>query len=103
MIVPHDGQWLRIPNYVAAGGNVHFAPNAREDYDDNNTQPVPSTIEDWRIGSGPDHHDLVKPFTNAAFAKYNQICPDGEGRGRSIGGKTCPGCTTARKTTPAGR
>ena len=30
MIVPHDGQWLRIPNYVAAGGNVHFPPNGRE-------------------------------------------------------------------------
>ena len=84
MIVPDDGQWLRIPNYVAAGGNVHFPPNGREDYDDNNTQPVPSTIEDWRIGSGPGHRDLVKPFTNAVFAKYNAVAPDGGGvAGRS--------------------
>ncbi len=97
MIVPHDGQWLRIPNYVAAGGNVHFPPNGREDYDDNNTQPVPSTIEDWRIGSGPGHRNLVKPFTNAVFAKYNAVAPDGGGAWQVYWRQNMPGLNNRQK------
>lgn len=74
--VPHNGTSIKIFNYICAGGNVHFTPNGRYHYDLDNSQPVQSTIEDWRIGSGPNGADLAKPFTNAAFKQYQQLAPD---------------------------
>ena len=38
----------RLEDYVAAGGNVHFMPNGRFDYDLDGAGPVLSTIETWR-------------------------------------------------------
>lgn len=76
MIVTHDGKPYRIENYVAAGGNVHFTPNGRSHYDMRNDQPVFSTIEDWRIGSGPGGQDEPKLFTNRAFERYQSTAPD---------------------------
>ena len=35
-----------------------------------------STIEDWRIGSGPGGKDVAKPFTNQAFREYRDLAPD---------------------------
>lgn len=76
MIVTHEGKPFRIENYVAAGGNAHFPPNGRSHYDLNNDQPVFSTIEDWRVGSGPEKQDVAKPFTNRAFERYRALAPD---------------------------
>jgi len=72
-----DGEktW-RLEGYAARGGNVHFPPNARHHYDLENERPVLSTIEDWRVGSGPSGADVAKPFTNAAFARYRDVAPD---------------------------
>lgn len=76
-----DGEktW-RLENYVAAGGNVHFPPNGRKHYDQNNTEPVNSTIEDWRCGSGPGGKDEVKPWTNAVLEPYKDLAPDCMGK-----------------------
>ena len=75
--IAKDGaKTYRLEDYVAFGGNVHFPPNGRRHYDLENTQPVMSTIEDWRIGSGPGGKDLAKPWTNEAFAKYRTLAPD---------------------------
>lgn len=78
--VATDGKetW-RIENYVAAGGNVHFPPNGRSHYDQANTQPVLSTIEDWRIGSAGGR-DEVKLWTNAVLARYEKVAPDCMGK-----------------------
>ena len=38
----------RVRDYVVAGGNVHFMPNGRFDYDLEGGRPVLSTIETWR-------------------------------------------------------
>jgi hypothetical protein len=76
MIVTHAGKEYRIDNYIAAGGNAHFPPNGRSHYDMDNSAAVLSTIEDWRIGSGEDGKDLVKPFTNVAFRNYRDQAPD---------------------------
>jgi hypothetical protein len=76
MFVPHDGTDRRVGNYVCLGGNAHFPPNARGHYDLDNDRPVSSTIEDWRIGSGPGGRDLAKPWTNAAFRNYRDLAPD---------------------------
>jgi hypothetical protein len=75
-VVRSDGQRYTLTHYVAFGGNVHFTPNGRRHYDLDNTNSVLSTIEDWRIGSGPGGEDLAKPWTNEAFAKYRPLAPD---------------------------
>lgn len=69
-----------LSNYVARGGNVHFTPNARDHYDQDNTNFVMSTIEDWRIGSGPDGKDRAEPWSNEKIARYKDIAPDCQGR-----------------------
>jgi len=35
-----------------------------------------STIEDWRIGSGPNRTDQAKLWTNGAFGKYREFVLD---------------------------
>jgi hypothetical protein len=83
MEVTHRGQKYKVVNYIPAGGSAHFPPNARGHYDLDNPNPVLSTIEDWRIGSGtgslpggPGGKDLAKPFTNRAFQPYRDLSPD---------------------------
>jgi hypothetical protein len=76
MIVPVRGKEHTIENYIPAGGNAHFPPNARGHYDLDNASPVLSTIEDWRIGSGLGGKDLAAPFTNKAFRQYRDMAPD---------------------------
>ena len=48
-------------------------PMAASHYDMDNPDPVLSTIEDWRIGSGTAGKDLAKPFTNASFRRYRGL------------------------------
>jgi hypothetical protein len=71
-LVPHGDTVVRIDNYVAAGGNVHFTPNGRGDYDMTNLTPVMSTIEDWRMGSGPGGCDKAKPWTASILKPYQR-------------------------------
>lgn len=79
--IVHEGEttWKLSP-YVAAGGNVHFPPNARRHYDQANEIPVLSTIEDWRIGSGEDGEDIAKPWTIDCLKRYEQLAPDCMGK-----------------------
>lgn len=76
MVLTHKGQRIQVDNYLPAGGNAHFPPNARGHYDLDNPEEVLSTITDWRIGSGPGGKDLATPFTNAAFRRYRDLAPD---------------------------
>ena len=76
LIARHGVMEFKIDSYVCTGGNAHFPPNGRRHYDLDNTAPVLSTIEDWRIGSGPEGRDVAKPFTNAAFSQYREMAPD---------------------------
>lgn len=79
-VVTDGTQTWTIENYYAAGGNVHFLPNGRSHYDMANTEPVMSTIEDWRIGSGPNGADLKKPWTNDVLEPFREMAPDCMGR-----------------------
>jgi hypothetical protein len=97
LVVTHRGRTFRIDNYVCSGGNVHFPPNGRSHYDLANDQPVLSTIEDWRIGSGPNGQDLVKPFTNAAFRKYERLAPDCMGQWLIYWRQNIPGLDNRQK------
>jgi hypothetical protein len=65
----------RLEGYVAAGGNVHFMPNGRYDYDLDGGPPVLSTIESWRQpGSQP------RPWTPDVLERYRDLAPDCMGR-----------------------
>ena len=35
-----------------------------------------STIEDWRIGSGPGGTDVALPYTSAKIQHYRDMAPD---------------------------
>lgn len=76
MVIQHKGKELRVEDYIAAAGNVHFPPNGRSHYDMNNKEPVLSTIEDWRIGSGPGGKDLAKVYTSEVLKPYRELSPD---------------------------
>lgn len=64
-----------LQNYVVAGGNVHFLPNGRRDYDLDNPASALSTIESWRQ---PDEHPA--PWTPAILDRYRSLAPDCMGR-----------------------
>jgi hypothetical protein len=65
----------RVEEYVAEGGNVHFMPNGRFDYDLDNTAPVLSTIETWRQPKSE-----ARPWTPAVLEPYRELAPDCMGR-----------------------
>jgi hypothetical protein len=75
-VIRWQNKEITVTNYYVIGGNAHWPPNARSHYDLDNTAAVLSTIEDWRIGSGPGGKDLAKPFTNEAFGRYRKVAPD---------------------------
>jgi hypothetical protein len=65
----------RVEDYVPAGGNVHFMPNGRFDYDLDNTQIVLSTIETWR-----QENEQNRPWRPDALDRYRDLAPDCMGR-----------------------
>lgn len=54
-------------------GNVHFPPNALNDYDYNNTTPVLSDIEDWK----PDGAGQKKEVNKDTWNKFAYAWPSG--------------------------
>lgn len=74
--VKMGGEAHLLADYVAAGGNVHFPPNARHHYDLVSPVTVLSTIENWRLRNGPDGKDLAEGWTVAKFARYAEAAPD---------------------------
>jgi hypothetical protein len=79
-VVTDGKETWTLKDYVAYGGNVHFPPNGRHHYDQDCMDPVMSTIEDWRIGSGPGGKDVAKPWTTAVLKQYEKLAPDGMGK-----------------------
>lgn len=74
-----EGKKHSVVNYVPIGGNVHFAPNARKDYDLSNSEPVLSTIEHYRLHDGEDGKDLAEPWEIGKIAPYATVAPDCQG------------------------
>ena len=65
----------RVEDYIPAGGNVHFMPNGRQDYDLDNPTPVLSTIETWR-----QPHERPRPWTPDVLEPYRALAGDCMGR-----------------------
>jgi hypothetical protein len=69
--------WRRhtVDGYVVSGGNVHFMPNGRFDYDLDGAGPVLSTIETWRQPA-----QEARPWTPAVLDRYRELADDCMGR-----------------------
>jgi hypothetical protein len=74
--------WWRhkCKGYLCSGGNVHFTPNGRRDYDLSNSAPVMSTIEHWRMRNEPDGADRATPWTPRVLEPFRELAPDCMGR-----------------------
>lgn len=71
-----SGKDVEVSPFYIIGGNVHFTPNGRKDYDLDNPQPVMSTIEDYRIGSRPGGKDLAKEWGVETYRRYRGLAHD---------------------------
>jgi hypothetical protein len=103
MIVPHQGKEYRVRDYVAAGGNVHFPPNARGHYDQDN--PRRSSPPSRTGGSAAAPTAATGPGRSGAacWTAIGTSLPTAWAPGSSTGGRTCPAGTIARRTTPVAR
>ena len=79
LVYKADGKDVSVPNYVAAGGNVHFCPTARQDYDLDSPYTVESTIEHYGLRDGPGGKDRAEPWTVQKFKQFNTVAPDCQG------------------------
>jgi len=64
-----------IAKYDQACGNVHFAPNSRAHYDENDTE-VLSSCEHYGMKDGANGADAQEPFSRAKYARYEKLAPD---------------------------
>jgi hypothetical protein len=71
-----DGKEYRVENYYAIGGNVHWMPNGRGQYDLGSEFTVLSTAEHYRLFDGPDGQDLKEPWATDKIARYREMAPD---------------------------
>jgi hypothetical protein len=65
----------RVENYVVSGGNVHFMPSGRQDYDLDGGSPVLATIETWH-----QPEQQARPWTPEVLDPYRELAPDCMGR-----------------------
>lgn len=79
LVYKRDGQDVTVKDYVVTGGNVHFCPSARQDYDLDSPFTVMSTIEHYGLHDGPDGRDKADPWTVARFQQYKALANDCQG------------------------
>jgi hypothetical protein len=73
----YSGAFHGVMNpYDQGCGNVHFAPNSREHYDDQNTQSVFSTCEHYGLHDGPAGKDIKVLYNKSKSDLYNGLAPD---------------------------
>ena len=90
--------WRRVET-TCRGGNVHFMPNGRFDYDLDGRGPVLSTIETWRQPG----QQARAVDAGAARALPRASRPTAWAAGSSTGARTCRASATPRSTTTATR
>jgi hypothetical protein len=67
-----DGTAWRMDPFVQGCGTSHFPANARFEWDYDNTQPVQSRCEHYRMFDGPDGKDLPDVYTSDKVTAYTQ-------------------------------
>jgi hypothetical protein len=85
-----------IAAYDQGCGNVHFPPNARAHYDEND-DAVLSTCEHYGLGGGADGRDASEPFSRAKYARYEAMAPDCGGAWQLYWRQSFPGLRNAAK------
>lgn len=76
--VPYEGGRTEISDFDAVCGNVHFAPNARDDYDHSNTAAVLTSCR--AFGTGPlCEADPTSTVSSSDWSGYESIAPDCQG------------------------
>ena len=74
------GRFSMLRDHLAGLSDEDGAPlclvTARDRTAPGAPDPVLSTIEDWRIGSGPGGKDLARPWTNKVIRAYRDRAPD---------------------------
>jgi hypothetical protein len=68
-----------VPQYDQGCGSVHFPPNARANYDDQNGFGVLSTCEHYGLHDGPGGADVAEIYTSAKSGRYDALEGDCEG------------------------
>jgi hypothetical protein len=74
-----NGQTGTMSPYGGGCGSVHFPPNARAHYDDQNAFGVLSTCEHYGLHDGPGGKDMAVIYTDAKSQMYDALEPDCEG------------------------
>jgi hypothetical protein len=86
-----------VRDFYVVGGNVHFTPTGRQDYDLDNPVSIMSTIEDYRIGSGRGGKDRAKLWNVQVFKRYNELAGDCMGPWLVYWQQNMPGYRTRAK------
>ncbi|MBI3726615.1 hypothetical protein HY251_22040 [bacterium] len=97
MIYRREGKDRTLEGYVVSGGNVHFVPNGRTDYDMTNDQPVRSTIGHWRERDGEGGKDRSELWLPAVLEPYEKVAPDCMGKWVVYWRQRMPGLDNAAK------
>jgi hypothetical protein len=79
-----------------ACGNVHFAPNARAHYDENESE-VLSTCEHFGLHDGAGGRDAAELFSRAKYARYEKLAPDCGGAWQVYWRQSFPGLANQAK------
>jgi hypothetical protein len=77
--VEHRGNRFPLSPFDGRCGNVHFPPNATQDYDSDNASPAQSSCVDFGRGNGPNGEDLRAEISNTHWSQYQAIAPDCSG------------------------
>ena len=75
----HGSTTYNVNPYEPGCGNVHFPPNARDDYDDFNTAQVLSSCQDFGRHSGAGGADAKTLVNNSTWSRYESLAPDCSG------------------------
>jgi hypothetical protein len=75
MKVSFEGKDYTIDPYIA-GGNAHWPPGGRQQYDLDSPFTVASFLENYRMHNGPDGKDKVEDFNKDKFGRYRDVAPD---------------------------
>lgn len=81
-----------IASYDQACGNVHFAPNSRAHYDENDNE-VMSSCESFGVEGGKP-----RPFSRKSYGQYEKLAPDCGGAWQVYWRQSFPGLRNAAKT-----
>lgn len=98
-----QGKERTVKNYIPIGGNAHFTPNGRSDYDLDNPAPVMSTIEHYRLRDGGNGKDKAARWTTDRFAAYRELANDCMGPWLTYWRQNMPGMDNKAKDDAGGR